>query len=59
MPEALRTLASLAASDLAFDVDILPVSLFWGRAPDRERSWWRLRFGETSAIGGRLASWRR
>ena len=54
MPEALRTLASLAASDPAFDVDIVPVSLFWGRAPDRERSWLRLLVAEGWDIGGRF-----
>ena len=54
MPEALRTLASLAASDPGFDVDILPISLFWGRAPDRERSWLRLWVAEDWDIGGRF-----
>ena len=54
MPESLRTLSGLAATDVAFDADILPVSLFWGRAPDRERSWASLWIGEGWDIGGRL-----
>ena len=54
MPEALRELAGLAAADIAFDVDIVPVSLFWGRAPDRERSWLRLLVAEGWDIGGRF-----
>jgi len=54
MPEALRTLAGLAATDPAFDADILPISLFWGRAPDRERSWLRLWIAEDWDIGGRF-----
>ncbi len=54
MPESLRTLSGLAASDPAFDADIVPVSLFWGRAPDRERSWASLWIGEGWDIGGRL-----
>ena len=54
MPEALRTLNGVAAADLAFDVDIVPVSLFWGRAPGRERSWFRLMVAEGWDIGGRF-----
>jgi glycerol-3-phosphate O-acyltransferase len=52
-PEALRTL-SAAAADPGFDVDIVPVSLFWGRAPGRERSWFRLLVAEGWDIGGRF-----
>jgi glycerol-3-phosphate O-acyltransferase len=54
MPEALRALTSAAAADLAFDADIVPVSLFWGRSPDRERSWFRLMLAEDWDIGGRF-----
>ncbi len=54
MPEALRVLAEVAARDLAFDVDLVPVSLFWGRAPGRQRSWFRLLVAEGWDIGGRF-----
>jgi glycerol-3-phosphate O-acyltransferase len=54
MPDALRTLATRAGEDLGFDADIVPVSLFWGRAPDRERSWVRLWIAEDWDIGGRV-----
>ncbi len=54
LPEALRTLTGVAAADVAFDVDIVPVSLFWGRAPGRERSWFRLMVAEGWDIGGRF-----
>jgi glycerol-3-phosphate O-acyltransferase len=54
MPEALRVLAEVAARDLAFDVDLMPVSLFWGRAPGRQRSWFRLLVAEGWDIGGRF-----
>ena len=54
IPETLRELAVLAAADLAFEVDVVPVSLFWGRAPDRERSWLRLLLAEGWDIGGRF-----
>lgn len=54
MPEALKTLTDLAAADIAFEADVVPVSLFWGRAPDRERSWLRLMVAEGWDIGGRF-----
>jgi glycerol-3-phosphate O-acyltransferase len=54
MPDALRALTTRAAEDLAFDADIVPVSLFWGRSPDRERSWFRLLLAEDWDIGGRF-----
>jgi glycerol-3-phosphate O-acyltransferase len=54
IPDALRELVALAGSDISFDADIVPVSLFWGRAPDRERSWLRLLVAEGWDIGGRF-----
>jgi len=54
VPEALRTLTSVAATNPAFEADLVPVSLFWGRAPGRERSWFRLLVAEGWDIGGRF-----
>jgi len=54
MPEALRALTVAAGSDSLFDPEIIPVSFFWGRAPDRERSWFRLLVAEDWDIGGRF-----
>ena len=54
MPETLRQLCAAAATDLAFEADIVPVSLFWGRSPGRERSWFRLLVAEGWDIGGRF-----
>jgi glycerol-3-phosphate O-acyltransferase len=54
IPDALRTLVDAAAADFAFDAALVPVSLFWGRAPDRERSWFRLLIAEGWDIGGRF-----
>jgi glycerol-3-phosphate O-acyltransferase len=54
MPDALRALTAAAADDFTFDADIVPVSLFWGRAPGRERSWFRLLVAEGWDIGGRF-----
>ncbi len=53
-PEALRELAAVASRDIAFEADIVPVSLFWGRAPGREREWFRLLVAEGWDIGGRF-----
>jgi len=53
-PDALRTLTTVAAGNPAFDADLVPVSLFWGRAPGRERSWFRLLVAEGWDIGGRF-----
>ena len=54
MPDALRVLTTAANDDPAFEAEIVPVSLFWGRAPDRERSWFRLAIAEDWDIGGRF-----
>jgi glycerol-3-phosphate O-acyltransferase len=53
-PEGLRELAAAASRDIAFEADIVPVSLFWGRAPGREREWFRLLVAEGWDIGGRF-----
>jgi glycerol-3-phosphate O-acyltransferase len=54
VPEELRTLCGLASGDVTAEADLVPVSLFWGRAPDRERSWLRLMVAEGWDIGGRF-----
>jgi glycerol-3-phosphate O-acyltransferase len=43
-----------AAADPQFDVDLVPVAIFWGRAPHKEVSWWRLPFAEDWILGGRF-----
>jgi glycerol-3-phosphate O-acyltransferase len=45
-PDSLRRLVeaefdSISTGDSQHDVELLPVSLFWGRAPDRSASGWR------------------
>jgi len=54
IPDALRILSGAAAADVAFEADIVPVSLFWGRAPERERAWFRMMIGEGWDFGGRF-----
>ncbi|MGH8136377.1 MAG: hypothetical protein ACRER4_08510, partial [Steroidobacteraceae bacterium] len=46
--------AAVAAADLdpALELDIVPVSVYWGRAPQRERSWLRLILSENWALVG-------
>ena len=53
-PRQLRLLVAAAAADPGFDVDLVPVAIFWGRAPHKEASWWRLLFTENWALSGRL-----
>jgi glycerol-3-phosphate O-acyltransferase len=53
-PRQLRLLVAAAASDPGFDVDLVPVAIFWGRAPHKEASWWRLLFTENWALTGRF-----
>ncbi len=36
------------------DVQIVPVSVFWGRAPDKERSFFKGFFSENWVVGGRF-----
>jgi glycerol-3-phosphate O-acyltransferase len=54
IPDALRMLVLAANENVALEADIAPVSLFWGRAPDRERSWFRLLVAEGWDISGRF-----
>jgi glycerol-3-phosphate O-acyltransferase len=54
LPEVLRTLVGQSQTDPAFDADVVPVSLFWGRTPGRERSWFGLLFADDWDLGGRF-----
>jgi glycerol-3-phosphate O-acyltransferase len=53
-PRYLSQLVAAAAADPQFDVDLVPVAIFWGRAPHKEMSWWRLLFAEDWALVGRF-----
>ena len=46
IPQTLRELVSAVNGDASLDVDLIPVSVFWGRAPDKEDSWFRLLLAE-------------
>ncbi len=53
-PRRLVRLVAAAAAHADFDVDLVPVAVFFGRAPDKEQSLWRLLFAENWVLTGRL-----
>jgi glycerol-3-phosphate O-acyltransferase len=53
-PRYLVQLVGAAAAHPQFDVDLVPVAIFWGRAPHKELSWWRLLFAEDWMLVGRF-----
>ncbi|MGB6306976.1 MAG: hypothetical protein WBF89_04215, partial [Steroidobacteraceae bacterium] len=53
-PIYLRQLIAAAAAHPQFDVDLVPVAIFWGRAPHKEASLWRLLFAEDWVLVGRF-----
>jgi glycerol-3-phosphate O-acyltransferase len=48
-PQLQQMIAALAANP-ALDVELVPVAMYWGRAPQKERSWFRLLLVEDWAI---------
>jgi glycerol-3-phosphate O-acyltransferase len=53
-PRYLVQLIGAAAAHPQFDVDLIPVAIFWGRAPHKEASLWRLLFAEDWVLVGRF-----
>jgi glycerol-3-phosphate O-acyltransferase len=53
-PRYLLQLVAGATVHPQFDVDLLPVAIFWGRAPHKEASLWRLLFAEDWVLVGRF-----
>ena len=53
-PRRLVELVEAAAADPRSDIDLVPVSVFWGRAPLKEISVWRLLFTEDWVLTGRF-----
>ncbi|WP_282341921.1 glycerol-3-phosphate 1-O-acyltransferase PlsB [Pseudomonas sp. PS02288] len=47
-------LVNAIGHNAAEDVQIIPVSVFWGQSPDRETSPWKLLFADSWAVTGRL-----
>jgi len=53
-PRYLVQLVAAAAAHPEVDVDLVPVAIFWGRAPHKEASLWRLLFAENWVLIGRF-----
>jgi glycerol-3-phosphate O-acyltransferase len=54
IPDVLRTLVNAAAQDPTLDVDLVPVTVLWGRAPNRKDSWLRILLSENWERVGRF-----
>jgi glycerol-3-phosphate O-acyltransferase len=53
-PRYLEQLTAAAAAHPDFDIALVPVAIFWGRAPHKEVSLWRLLFTEDWVFVGRF-----
>ena len=53
-PKFLVQLIAAATAHPDFDVDLVPVAIFWGRAPHKEESWWRELIAEDWVLVGRF-----
>jgi glycerol-3-phosphate O-acyltransferase len=53
-PLYVQQLVAAAAAYPQVDVDLVPVAIFWGRAPHKEASLWRLLFAENWVLVGRF-----
>jgi glycerol-3-phosphate O-acyltransferase len=50
----MRQLVSATVEDRTLDVELVPVTVFWGRAPDKEGSWLRILLAENWELMGRF-----
>ncbi|MCU0758716.1 MAG: glycerol-3-phosphate 1-O-acyltransferase PlsB [Steroidobacteraceae bacterium] len=53
-PPALAAMIEAVRADPGFDVRLVPVAVYWGRAPQKEGSWLRLLLSENWALGSSL-----
>ncbi len=53
-PEALARLIAALRADASLDVRLVPVAVYWGRAPQKEGSWLRLLLSENWVLGSGL-----
>jgi glycerol-3-phosphate O-acyltransferase len=49
-----QLVTAATAADAKFDIDLVPVAIYWGRAPLKEASLWRLLFTEDWVLVGRF-----
>jgi len=52
VPPGFMAAADAVRDDAEFDLEIVPVAVYWGRAPQRERSWLNLALSENWALVG-------
>ena len=52
-PPQLAQMIELLRADPQLDIDLVPVAVYWSRAPQKERSWFRLLFVEDWALTSR------
>ena len=52
-PPQLRQIVDALRADAQLDIDLVPVAVYWSRAPQKERSWFRLLFVEDWALTSR------
>jgi glycerol-3-phosphate O-acyltransferase len=52
-PPQLRQMIEALRADPQLDIDLIPVAVYWSRAPQKERSWFRLLFVEDWALASR------
>lgn len=50
----IKQVTALALEDTSVDIQIVPVTLFWGRSPDKEKSLFKLLLSDTWSVAGRL-----
>lgn len=53
-PGRLERLADAVRSGRVAEVVVVPVSIYWGRSPDKEGSWFKLLFSEDWGLAGRM-----
>jgi len=53
-PPHLLALVEALRTDSVRDVMLVPTAVYWGRAPQKEGSWWRLLFTENWALTSRV-----
>ncbi len=53
LSKRLNRLIEAGSLDGAGELQVVPVSIYWGRAPEKEASFWSLLFTENWQIGGR------
>jgi glycerol-3-phosphate O-acyltransferase len=52
-PPQLQQMIAALAADPSLDIDLIPVAVYWGRAPQKEASWFRLLLVEDWALTSR------